>query len=80
VVGLDATDVTTYVFRNGETSILALQRDFSPGDTARAVTLSFAQPTEVYDLRRQEPVGRGQIVSVTLDPIAPTILTIGPQL
>ena len=79
--GLDATDVTTHVFQHGETTILALQRDFTPETEGRTVTLSFAEPTDVYDLRRQHPLGRARIFTLALDPVAPTILTIagGPN-
>jgi hypothetical protein len=79
-VVLDATDVATYVFRYGGTTILALQRDVASPTESQTVTLHFEHPTELYDLRRQQPVGRAQAITLTLDPVAPTILTIGPQL
>lgn len=78
--GEPATDVRTYIFRDGERTIVALHRDLlpgSPGDAREAIVLKLPYATSVRDLRRKAELGKLDSVVLDLDPYAPTILEIG---
>jgi hypothetical protein len=69
-------DVESSIFRDGDVTILALQRDLDSGSLNERVMLRLPRPSFVYDVRQGRPIGRAARVVVALDPIAPTILAI----
>jgi hypothetical protein len=69
-------DVESSIFRNGDVTILALQRDLGSGSFDERVALRLPRPSFVYDVRQGRPIGRAARIVVALDPIAPTILAI----
>ena len=77
LVGVDATDVEMHILRHGTRTIIALQRDLSVPDTTKAVALTLPRPLSVHDLRRNQELGRVQHLTVNLDPVAPTVLSLG---
>ena len=90
--GAPVTDVEIDQWQNGDTTVLALQRD-APGDTsllARAlsylrgkdggpIALTLPRQAYVYDLREQRLLGYTNRLEVTLDPVTPTILAMSPM-
>jgi hypothetical protein len=69
-------DVESWIFHNGDVTILALQRDLGSGSLSENVALRLPRPSFVYDVRQGRSLGRVARVVVALDPIAPTILAI----
>ncbi len=74
-------DVTTYVFRNGGSTILALQRDYADGAVPEQVTVTLPRAYLVEDLRGGTSLGRVQRVELTLGPVSPAVLALsaGPH-
>ena len=66
-------DVGIYLYRHGNETIIALQR-VRPGTGTEDITLMLPRPMPVTDMRSGKPLGRVQQLSVTLDPVAPTLL------
>jgi len=71
-------DVTSYVFRDGDRTILALQRDFTDAATPEQVSVTLPRTYFVKDLRSGASLGRVQQIELTLDPVAPAVLTLAP--
>ena len=69
-------DVTSYVFRDSDRTILALQRDFTDTATSEQVTGTLPRPYVVQDLRSGASLGRVQQIELTLDPVAPAVLVL----
>ncbi|GIK98037.1 MAG: hypothetical protein BroJett029_22460 [Alphaproteobacteria bacterium] len=80
--GRAVTDVETYVFRNGGTTLLALQRSPAALDeSGRAgepepLVLSLPAPCYVYDVLGRTSLGRLDRVEISLDGVEPTFLTL----
>jgi hypothetical protein len=75
--GQQPKDIETYVFRNGEVTILALQRDDAPlsqQDTGETVILALPRALDIYDLRAQRPLGRSERLELSVDGVAPVLL------
>jgi hypothetical protein len=72
-----AGDVETFRFRTGGVRLIALQRELSAAAAPRdRVRLTLPHPAWVYDLRRHRPLGRHRRLSLSLEPIGPTILAL----
>lgn len=79
LVRIDATDVEIHILNYGNKTILALQRDLSPpSEVTKATALTLPRPLSVHDLRRNQAYGRVQHLTVQIDPIAPTVLSLEP--
>lgn len=77
--GSRVKDVETYVFRNGNLTIIALQRDFAPisnRGSGETVLMALPRPVEVYDLRAQHSLGRTSRLRLELGQVAPTLLAL----
>lgn len=90
--GGPATDIEAYLWRNGDTTILALQRDqrdrdesgmandgaqeIAPADGGESVVLTLPKPLYFYDVRQRRSLGLRKELDLTVDPITPTILTL----
>ena len=68
-------DVEMHVFHAGDGDIIGLQRG-KPGNGSEPVELTLPHPMRVTDLQTQRNLGRVQRLSITLDPIAPTVLRV----
>jgi len=68
-------DVEMHVFHDSQGDIIGLQRS-KPGDDSESVALTLPHPMLVTDLRSDRALGRVQYLSITLDPIAPTVLRV----
>ncbi len=77
-VGAPDADVVTHIWRHGDKTIIALQRDYSPTATNETVALTLPKPAEVYDLRKKQDLGRTDRVSLTLDAVYPAVLAVTP--
>jgi hypothetical protein len=77
--GSPAADIETHLWRNGETTILALQRE--PGEGAEPVRLTLREGARVVDLRAGILLGTAKSFELTIDPVAPTLLALsaGPR-
>jgi len=71
-----ANDVTTYVFHDGDQTILALQRDFTDTATSEQISVTLPHPFLVKDLRGAASLGTVQRLELTLDPVAPAVLAL----
>jgi hypothetical protein len=72
-------DIESYVFDNGDATILALQQDFRESSWLNRagpeeVAIALPHRSNVYDLRQQQKLGATDRVVVKLDPAEPTIL------
>ena len=82
--GHAASDVETYVFRNGNVTILALLRDL-PADAAanrsddEPVVVPLPHPSFAYDLRARKNLGRSDRLVLSLGPFAPTIIAFSDE-
>ncbi len=75
-----ATDIDARGFRNGDATIIGLQRDWAGSDdgASQDVVLGFNAPVYVYNLRRPGPPQRAARIMLTLDPIAPALIAVAP--
>ena len=69
-------DVTEHVWRHGDDIIIGVQRDFVPNAVDETVVLSLPQAAQIYDLRRNQSLGRGDRVTLVLDPVTPALLSV----
>ncbi len=79
--GETARNVEIYRYRFGETTILALQREFPSGtiDAAQAAetfTVVLPQSFFIEDLRQRRALGNSNRVTLALDPVQPTFLAL----
>ena len=73
--GSRAVNIETQLWRNGETMILALQRE--PGEAAaERVLLTLRKAARVYDLRAGILRGTAESLELTIDPVVPTLLAL----
>lgn len=68
-------DIETHLWRNGETTIIALQRELS-NTAPQPVFLSLRKPASVYDMRARSPRGTAQRFELAIDRVAPTVVTV----
>jgi hypothetical protein len=77
--GARPADISTFVFTNGGTTIIALQRDADdPTAPGGHVRVTLPRPSFVYDLRARKDLGQIAALDVPLDAIEPTLLSITP--
>jgi len=73
--GSRAMNIETHVWRNGDTTIIALQRE--PGSAAaEPVRLELREPARVYDLRSRTWRVTLKNLELAIDPVAPTLLAL----
>jgi len=80
--GRPASDVETYVFENGEVTVVALLRDFVPsGDPSgqEAVFMTLPRLLNAYDLRTGQHLGNTDRLAVELGPVEPVLLALSPK-
>ncbi len=68
-------DVETHVFNDRNGQIVGLQC-VAPGSGSETIEVTLPRPMQVTDLRGQRSLGRVQTLSITLDPIEPTLLRV----
>jgi hypothetical protein len=68
-------DVETHVFNDRNGQIIGLQTTV-PGSSSEAIEVTLPRPMQVTDLRGQRALGRVQTLTITLDPVAPTLLRV----
>jgi len=80
--GVPVSDIETYVFENGEVTVVALLRDFVPGsDPSRreAVVMALPHPLNAYDLRTGRRLGNTDRMALELGPVEPVLLTLSEK-
>jgi len=80
--GEPASDVETYVFENGEVTIVALLRDFLPWadpSSRETVVMTLPRPLNGYDLRTGNGLGRTDRLAVELGPVEPVVLSLSEK-
>ena len=80
--GGPADDVEIRIFRNGELTILSLQRDYaapSHPDDDEIVVLALPRTFCVYDLRARRPLGNTDRLELALDAVEPTLLALSEK-
>jgi hypothetical protein len=78
--GVLATNFDARVFRNGEVTIIGLQRD-PVGDADKSsqdIVLHLRAPAYIYDLRHPGPQNHADMIKLTLDPITPSLIAVAP--
>ena len=75
-----AADIDARVFRNGDTSIIALQRDEAGrgDDVGQDIVLGLKKPGYIYDLRHPSRAQHAAEITLTLDVVAPALIAIAP--
>jgi hypothetical protein len=73
--GSPATDIETHVWRNGETTILGLQREMSDA-APEPLRLSLRAPARVYDLRARSLLGTVKSLELAIDRVTPALLAL----
>jgi hypothetical protein len=73
-------DVATYVFRNGATTIVALQRDWAKTAlaTSEFVTLKLPPGSFVTDLMAEKPLGQKDSLEIVLGAVEPAMFAVSP--
>jgi hypothetical protein len=82
VDGRPADDVETRIFRNGELTIVALQRDYLPPsnpDTRETVVLALPEMFSVDDLRAGQLLGNTDRLELELGPVEPVLLSLSKK-
>jgi hypothetical protein len=74
--GLLVTGVNAAWLRHGDTSVLALQT-VTPWGAPSQIEVQLEAPAMVEDLRVPGPGVRTQLLTIILDPITPTVLSLG---
>jgi hypothetical protein len=76
-----AHDIDARVFRDGDTTIIGLQRDWGDRDdgASETVVLGFEAPVHFYDLRRPGPSQFAKSIAVKLDRIEPALIAVRRQ-
>jgi Beta-galactosidase len=69
-------DVTTYVYRDGTRTIVALQRDFTDSTAPEEIGVTLPRTYVVKDLRSGTSLGRIQRLELKLDPVTPAVLSL----
>lgn len=75
-----AGNIDARVFRNGDTTIIGLQRDWTDGsnDGTQDIVIDFKEPVFVYDLRHVHPAQHAAQITLTLDRVAPSLIAVSP--
>jgi hypothetical protein len=80
--GQPASDVEIRIFKNGQLTILSLQRDYrsssNPSDR-ETVVLAMPRMFSVYDLRERRAIGSTDRLELELDAIDPILLTLSEK-
>ena len=71
-------DVTRYVFRHDNGTIVAVQRDFRAGTAKERVRIDLPAPRQVVDLTDGRKLGRVGSITVELGTVRPAVFAIGP--
>jgi hypothetical protein len=66
-------NVETHLWRSGDATILALQRELSSAGQ-QPLRLVLRESALVYDLRARKSLGTVKSLDLELDPVAPTLL------
>jgi hypothetical protein len=77
--GRPANDVETRIFRNGELTVVALQRDYLPAsnpDNRETVVLALPRMFAVYDLRAHQLLGNTDRLELELGSVEPVLLSL----
>ena len=76
-----ARDIDARVFRDGDTTIIGLQRDWDSGDdgSSETIVLGFAAPVHFYDLRHPGPSQFAESIAVKLNRIEPALIAVRRQ-
>jgi hypothetical protein len=80
--GRPPDDVESYLFMNGEVTILALQRDFAAlSDFGGGERLAVGLPRRfhVHDIRAERSLGETDRVELDLDPVEPVLLSLSER-
>lgn len=79
--GALAADIEARVFRNGDATIIGLERDWTGADNDKSqdVVISFTKPVYVYDLRHPGVAQLATRFTYALDEIAPTLIVVVPS-
>ena len=77
--GKPATDIEMHRFRNGDVTILTLQRARQGAAAAQTITIALPRPSFLYDLRAGKALGRRRAERVVLDPFEPTLLALSDR-
>lgn len=80
--GGPANDVETRIFRNGELTIVALQRDYLPPSNPEGretVVLALPRMFSVYDLRAGQLLGNTDRLELELGPVEPVLLSLSEE-
>jgi hypothetical protein len=77
--GVPARDIETYIFENGEVTVVALLRDFDPSvdvSSREAVIMTLPRPLNAYDVRTGRSLANSDRLAVELDPVEPVVLAL----
>jgi hypothetical protein len=80
--GAPVSDVETYVFENGEVTVVALLRDFVPSadpSGGESVVISFPHPLNVYDVRAGRRLENTERLTVELNLVKPVLLALSER-
>jgi len=76
-----AGNVDVRVFRDGDTTIIGLQRDWTDGgnDAAQDIVVDFKEPVFAYDLRHVHAAQHAVQMKLTLDRVEPSLIAVSPR-
>ena len=77
--GVPAKDIETYIFENGEVTIVALLHDFAPSadpSSREAVVMTLPRPLNAYDVRAGRRLGNTDRLTVELGAVEPVLLAL----
>jgi hypothetical protein len=80
--GVPARDIETYIFENGEVTVVALLRDFVPSadlSSREAVVMTLPRPLNAYDVRTGRRLGNTDRLAVEVDPVEPVLLALSER-
>jgi hypothetical protein len=80
--GAPPSDVETYIFENGEVTVVALSRDFAPSadpSNREAVVMTLPRPLNAYDVGTGQHLGNGDRMALELDPVKPVLLALSER-
>jgi hypothetical protein len=80
--GGPARDIETYIFENGEVTVVALLRDFDPSadlSSREAVVITLPRALNAYDLRTGRRFGSTDRLAVELGPVDPVLLALSER-
>src|SRR5262249_27337332 len=80
--GGPARDIETYIFENGDVTIVALLRDFDPSadlSSRETVVMTLPQPLNAHDIQTGQPLGNIARLTVELGPVKPMLLALSER-